>query len=457
MFRYFGINRLRIRDKGLDSFRVGLTVLTGLLVCANGITHASAQAVDAGKAPTFLFRIHGSNTIGAELGPALAEAFLKQRGAQNVSFKPSGEQDKGMEVGTLPSGETVAIEIHAKGSATGVTDMANGSADIGMLSRKLKPEEKQQLASLGDMEAYGAENILGLDGIAIIVHTSNPISKLTVSQVRMIYSGEITNWKDVGGPDLAITRYARPKASSGTYETFDNLVLKPAQLSGATKQIENSEQLSDAVARDTSGIGFIGLPYIRSAKAVAISDGVGKPLMPTVFTVGREDYRLSRRLYLYLPPKTTNLDARQFVTFALSEPGQSIVQKIGFVSQSIRVEKSRKQSNGTSPLNVTFRFRTGSTQLDNKAVDDLNRLVEYVKTLDPPPALLLIGHADNSGPEDINTKLSKDRANVVADELRSRGINVAGTGGQGSKSPIASNDTLEGRQQNRRVEIWTRM
>jgi phosphate transport system substrate-binding protein len=404
-----------------------------------------------------LFRLHGSNTIGAELAPALAEAFLKKRGATNVSFKPSSDPDKGLEVGIMPNGERVAIEIHAKGSSTGVTDLANGTADIGMLSRKIKPEERMQLGVLGDMEAYGAENVLGLDGVAIIVHSSNPIRQLTVDQVRQIFSGAITNWKDVGGADGPISIYSRPAASSGTYETFDNLVLKPSKLSAAAKQIENSEQLSDAVARDVSGIGFIGLPYVRSAKSVAISDGVAKPLLPTAFTVGREDYKLSRRLFLYLPPKCAHLDARQFVTFALSEPGQAIVQKVGFVSLNVRVEKTKKQTNGNSPLNVTFRFKPGSTQLDNKAIDDLNRLVEYVKSFDQSPALLLIGHADNSGPEEVNLRLSKERANVVADELRSRGINVAGTGGQGSKSPIASNDTPQGRELNRRVEIWSRM
>jgi len=433
--------------------------LAAILLSAELHTYGQ-QTPDNGKEtvkPTVLFRMRGSNTIGAELAPALAEAFLRKRGAANISFKASGELDKGMEIGMLPDGPAVAIEINAKGSATGVADLADGSADIGMLSRKIKPEEKVQLAPLGDMEAYGAENVLGLDGVAVVVHTSNPVSKLRVDQLRQIFSGEITNWKDVGGSDGPISLYSRPKASSGTFETFDNLVLKPAKLSPAAKQIENSEQLADAVASDTAGIGFIGLPYVRSAKSVAVSDGVGKPLLPTPFTVGREDYRLSRRLYFYLSPKSTNLDARQFVTFALSDAGQSIVEKIGFVSQTVRVEKTRRQANGASPLNLTFRFRTGSTALDDKSLDDLNRLVEYVKTLDQSPALLLIGHSDNSGPEDDNVKLSKERANAVAEELRTRGINIAGTGGQGSKSPVATNDTPEGRQQNRRVEIWTRM
>jgi phosphate transport system substrate-binding protein len=425
----------------------------GLHICGQQTPAPGKESIN----PTILFRMHGSNTIGAELAPALAEAFLRKQGAANISFRANGDLDKGMEIGMLPDGPAVAIEINAKGSATGIADLAAGSADIGMLSRKIKPEEKAQLAPLGDMEAYGAENILGLDGVAIIVHTSNPVSKLTVDQLRQIFSGEITNWKDVGGSDGPISLYSRPKASSGTFETFDNLVLKPAQLSQAAKQIENSEQLADAVARDTAGIGFIGLPYIRSAKSVAVGDSAGKPLLPTALTVGREDYRLSRRLYLYLSPKSTNLDARQFVTFALSDVGQSIVEKIGFVSQNVRVEKTQRQSNGASPLNLTFHFRTGSTDLDDKSLDDLNRLVEYVKTLDQSPALLLIGHSDNSGPEDTNVKLSKDRANALAEQLRTRGISIAGTGGQGSKSPVASNDTPEGRQQNRRVEIWTRM
>ena len=108
-------------------------------------------------------------------------------------------------------------------------------------------------------------------------------------------------------------------------------------------------------------------------------------------------------------------------------------------------------------MNLTFRFRPGTTQLDNKSLEDLNRLLEYLKTLPENPPILLIGHTDNTGNEEDNIRLSKERANAVADELRARGINVAGTGGQGSKNPIAPNDTPEGRLLNRRVEIWTRM
>ena len=157
-----------------------------------------------------------------------------------------------------------------------------------MLTRKIKPEEKTQLARFGDMEAYGAENILGLEDVVIIVHTSNPVTRLTVEQVRKIFSGEIKNWKEVGGTDTPVQVYSRPKAISGIYETFETLVLKPASLAAAAKLLDGNDKLSDAVAADPGAIGYTGLPYIRSAKAVAIATAETKPLLPNNFTIGRK-------------------------------------------------------------------------------------------------------------------------------------------------------------------------
>jgi phosphate transport system substrate-binding protein len=420
---------------------------------------AAAQPAPKPAVPKarILFRLHGSKTIGVQLGPALAKAFLQQQGATGVSYVPGSAPSTGLEIGKM-SGESVpvAIEIRANGSAGGISDLANGTADVAMLTRKIKPEEKTQVSRFGDLEAYGAENILGLEDVVIIVHTSNPVTRLTVEQVRKIFSGEIKNWKEVGGADIPVQVYSRPKAISGIYETFETLVLKPASLSAGAKLLDSNEKLSDAVAADPGAVGYTSLPYIRSAKAVAIATADTKPLLPNTFTIGREDYPLTRRLYLYLPPECKNVDARLFITFSLSPTGQTVVEKNGFVSQSVTVDQTHQQGGG-SAMNLTFRFRPGTTQLDNKSLEDLNRLIEYLKTLPENPPILLIGHTDNTGNEEENVRLSKERANAVAEELRARGINIAGTGGQGSKNPIASNDTPEGRLLNRRVEIWTRM
>src|SRR5271163_1788270 len=122
-----------------------------------------------------ILRLSGSNTIGAGLAPALAEQFLRQQGATDVKTFPGDRDDEVRVQGVLPGDRAPkAIEIHAHGSATAFEDLADGQADIGMASRKIKTEEVGRLASLGDMTSPACEHILGLDGIAIIVSRKNP-------------------------------------------------------------------------------------------------------------------------------------------------------------------------------------------------------------------------------------------------------------------------------------------
>ena len=120
--------------------------------------------------------------------------------------------------------------------------------------------------------------MIAIDGLAIILHPQNPLNQLDTEQLAQIFSGEISTWEELGGVGGAIHLYARDD-QSGTYDTFKELVLsrRGKTLVSAAKRFESSEQLSDAVSQDPQGIGFIGLPYVRQAKAVAIVDGESQP------------------------------------------------------------------------------------------------------------------------------------------------------------------------------------
>ena len=206
------------------------------------------------------------NTIGDALGPALAEAFLKDQGAVDVRIVPGASPQEKIVEGTLPGDSSVsAITIAAHGSATAFTALADHSCDIGMASRKIKPEEAAKLTSLGDMSSVANEHILGLDGIAVIVNAANPADQLDKDKIRRIFTGEITDWSQVGSFSGAIQIYARDD-KSGTYDTFKSLVLGGKPLAAGAQRIGGSKALSDAVAADSNAIGFIGLPYIQSAK-----------------------------------------------------------------------------------------------------------------------------------------------------------------------------------------------
>lgn len=195
--------------------------------------------------------------------------------------------------------------------------------------------------------------MIAIDGLAIILHPQNPLTRLDTEQLARIFSGEVKTWEELGGIGGAIHLYARDDRS-GTYDTFKELVLaqRGKNLSVTAQRFESSEQLSDAVSHDPQSIGFIGLPYVRQAKAVAIVDGGSQPMLPLDSLIATEDYPLSRRLYFYLPPDEQNPWARALVRFAQSPRGQAIVAANGFIAQTVlamSVTPAPQMPEGTRP------------------------------------------------------------------------------------------------------------
>ena len=427
----------------------------------------SANAAVTKYVPKAILRLAGSNTIGDTLGPSLAEAFLKDQGATDVRILPGANPLEKIVEGKLPGDSTASsITIAAHGSATAFTTMAENNCDIGMASRKIKPEEAAKLTSLGDMASVANEHVLGLDGIAVIVNATNPSDKLDKEKIMRIFTGEITDWSQVGSMSGAIKIYAR-NDNSGTYDTFKSLVLAGKPLAPGAQRIEDSKALSDAVAADPNGIGFIGLPYIQSAKPIAVSDKGTLSLLPTRLTVSTEDYLLSRRLYLYTPANPGNKYTRQFIEFALSKKGQDVVGASGFVAQNV-AQVSQTVSDrapgdykwltkDANRLSLDFRFQSGQTDLDNKAKVDLDRVVSLIADLNiPQDKVMLFGFSDSIGSPTANQALSLSRAKAVEEQFALRGMNPAIVRGYGSGLAVASDDTDEGRSRNRRVEIWVK-
>jgi len=459
-------------------FLIGLA-LVGYTLQRYGIIDVTkwtqGRGIGSGGSSGVILRIHGSNTIGAQLLPALAEAYLKQKGATGIKTVPQ-RPDEVLVQGVLPGQSSPqSIEIAAHGSATAFADLQDDTCDVGAASRHITADEAAKLKSrsLGDMTSPASERVLGLDGIAVIVSASNPTRSLSKEDIRKVFAGEFDNWSQLGRsqPGL-ISVYARDD-KSGTWDTFKTLVLGDTSLSATASRMEDSRQLSDSVAGDANGIGFVGLPFVRSAKALAVSDAGTSPVFPTALTVATEDYPLSRRLYLYVPGNSRSAEARDFVSFALSKAGQELVSDNGFVGQTVvpspmvgaaqlsaGSEVDRRYvrlTQGAVRLPLDFRFRSGSSALDNKALDDLGRVATFVSS--PQYAgqnILLMGFADSMGARQKNDELSQQRAGIVADEFKARGIKVSEVLGFGAERPVASNATPEGREKNRRVEVWLR-
>lgn len=227
----------------------------------------------------------------------------------------------------------VRISVTGGGSGTGIAAMIHGTVDIANASREMKPEEIQSARSRG---ISPVEFVVARDAIAVVVNPRNPVSKLTLQQISDIYTGEITNWRDVGGEDRPIVLLSR-ESNSGTYVYFlENVIRKgrkESQLlfSPETLLMPSSEGISAEVRLNVNAIGYDGLGYVTpDQKVVAVSRDIGSPyVLPSIATVNDGSYPISRPLYMYTAGRPAG-QTREFMEWLLQD-GQVLVAKLGFV------------------------------------------------------------------------------------------------------------------------------
>lgn len=451
-----------LRDREVWSRTITYLILGCICYAAPWTSAFAVQPTQASS----LMRIQGSNTIGARLAPALVEGLFRSTGMHSVRTEPTGAENEQQVVGITNEGLKLRVSIAAHGSSTGFSALRNDEADLAASSRPIKDSERQALSRLGDFRSPAAEQIIALDGLAIIVHPDNPLSDLGTEQLAQLFAGEIADWSLLGGPPGPVRIYARDD-NSGTYDTFKELVLSAngKSLSAAAKRFESSDQLSDSVSRDPHAIGFIGLPYIRQAKALAVRAGQSLPMLPSVELIATEDYPLSRRLFLYAEPGSDNSWVQALNQFAHSAEGQRIVSEQGFIGQTVTAltvipepgmpPRYQQLAREARRLSVNFRFSEGSAQLDNKARRDLDRLLAYLQANDKlHDRAVLVGFGDAKSSPERAQLLSRLRAMTVRRELLREGVQLREVTGLGDSLPVASNSGSDGRIKNRRVEVW---
>ncbi|WP_376749207.1 substrate-binding domain-containing protein [Stutzerimonas nitrititolerans] len=409
--------------------------------------------------------IQGSNTVGAKLAPMLIAGFFESQGLRDVRIAPAGRENEQRISATAADGRTVFAEVAAHGTGTGFAGLKDASADLAAASRPIKQSELDALAELGDLRSAEAEQVIAIDGLAIIVHPDNPLSTLTVAQVARLFAGEVSNWRELGGADIAVKLFARDDRS-GTYDTFKELVLgnQDKTLALRARRYESNDQLSQDVSKVPGAIGFVGLASVGSAKPLAIADGDSQPMAPTSASIATEDYPLSRRLFLYARPDEQSAQLQAFIAYVHGAAGQAIVERSGYVAQSIRAIKLTAQADmppayqqlarEAQRLTVNLRFDQGSARLDNKARRDIDRLVAYLNANGKRmSAATLVGFGDPRSDPARTALLSKLRAMAVRSELARGGILVKEINGLGDELPVASNQGA-GRLKNQRVEVW---
>lgn len=226
------------------------------------------------------------------------------------------------------------IAVTGGGSGTGLSSLISGTCDLAMSSRNIK-EKEIALAQKKNIQPY--EIMVGLDGLAVVVHPDNPVDKLTEDQLAAIFTGKVTNWKDVGGKDQVIVVLSR-EVNSGTHVYFKEHVLRkndPAsqeEFAAGALLLSSSQAIADEVANNTGAIGYYGMGYISpKQKPVSVAkDAKSAYVAPTVENVISGAYPISRPLYLYSNAEPKDL-VKKFVEFVLCPAGQDVVLKTDFV------------------------------------------------------------------------------------------------------------------------------
>ncbi|MFQ6100409.1 MAG: phosphate ABC transporter substrate-binding protein [Anaerolineae bacterium] len=231
----------------------------------------------------------------------------------------------------------VRIAVTGGGSGTGIAGLINGTVDLANASRRMKPEEMEAAEANGIIPV---EHVIARDAIAIVVHPSNPVDRLTLQQLSDIFSGRITNWSQVGGEDRPIVLLSR-ESNSGTHVYFLEQVVRlgakhaPTLFSPDTLLMPSSEGISAEVRQNPNAIGYDGLGYVTDdQKTIAVAAGPEGPfVLPTIETVNSGDYPIARDLYVYTAGEPQGTIA-VYLDWLRSPEGQEIVEELGFVPLS---------------------------------------------------------------------------------------------------------------------------
>jgi phosphate transport system substrate-binding protein len=221
----------------------------------------------------------------------------------------------------------ITIQIAGGGSGTGIAALINKSTDICEASRDMKPQEYSAAETKG-VKPYRVA--IALDGIAVFLHEENPVKELTLAQLKGIYTGSITNWKEVGGPSHSIVLYGREN-SSGTYSYFKEKVLTSEDYAEATQTLPGTAAVVNAVSKDKYGIGYGGIAWAKGVKFAAVKkDEKAAAISPSMENVTNGAYPISRELYWFF--NGTPVGAlKDFLNWALSSEGQKIAESADYV------------------------------------------------------------------------------------------------------------------------------
>jgi len=367
------------------------------------------------KPPTSEFAVSGSSELAGKFMPVLLNAYSNE-----LTSNMAVSQAEGGALFTITDAEAddlASVQVFSSSSTNGVSDLLQGNSAIALTTRPVRRREAEAFSGsgLGNLRDGEQEHVVALDGLVIVTSKENPIRTITQRDAAFVFSGNYTNWSELGGPDAPIRTYIRDP-QSGTSEVFSRIVMNPQATAFPENAefVDSDEEVAALVASDELGIGFTSFAARGDARPLSIEGVCGLVSNPTDFNIKTEEYPLTRRLYAYTTNERLPLHVNGFLDFATSEAAQTAIASAGFVDQGITSSTIDEQGMrfasaiiaNTSPLSLrqlrimtndmlsserlstTFRFETGAARLDTRALDDIVRLADGWSALQMPLVIL---------------------------------------------------------------------
>ncbi|MEM7506116.1 MAG: phosphate ABC transporter substrate-binding/OmpA family protein [Pseudomonadota bacterium] len=459
-----------------------------------GCPEGALQAQLAAKPFSPKFGIHGSRTVGTTLIPNLLRGYAADIGATYELTTTDDPMTRVIKLTNADGSLRAQIDLQIRGSGSAFESLGAGTAEIGLADRRMKDSDLEKLAAgnIGELRNTASEQVIGVDGIVLITHKDNPVPNLSAAEVAAIWSGEITNWKDLGGGDVPITVNSFGEGSGDRAVLLDGLVrpLRKDEKADVSRWTAYQDMV-DAVMTDRGGIGFVGrwLAQKNDVNQLAIREACGLLSEPSDFRMKIEGYTLSRRLYAYTRPGRVHPEAKAFLDWMQTDAAQPFIKQSNFVDSGLermRLEdmgmmlihtaavepdfsgaqysRMMRELRNADRLSVSFRFRSGSSSLDAQSVRLLKELAGRIEAGEfDGLEVMLVGFADSIGDQARNTELARDRALAVRNIL-GRAIPARTLGrvkltplSYGELLPLSCNTDEAGRARNRRVEVWLRL
>lgn len=434
----------------------------------------------------------GSSTMGELLLPALLEGFALRNGYR-VARESSAD---GFVAYTLTNVETDQLDARMRFRNTttdeGFADLLADEADVVMALREIRADERRRAeeAGMGDMQARNRSRVVALDAMVPVVAPGNPVKAISMPALAAAFSGQVTNWSQLGGPDAPISLHL-PAVGSGLAQAVEDHLLTPVGWTLSSDVIRHpiSGRLSRAVTTDPFALGLVSYAEVGNARMLTLTGDCGFTLEATRRTIKTEDYPLTSPMFLYLPARRLPRIARDFLSYLRGPAAQIVVRRVGFVDQSpeeisinqqgdrfanaisiagpeVTLEQIQQMTMSLRPmvrLTTSFRFETGSTRLDAQSRSNVEQLARAIEVgVYDARGLSFVGFSDGEGPSAGNLSIARRRAESVRDAVLAAAEAVEADRidvqikAYGEAMPMACDDSEWGRQVNRRVEVWLR-